>query len=245
MPGKSRAEPFRATQLSHSSLLYTDGDAPRTGKTLIVGIPGATDMFMMPLAGLLQSLDARAADVLVARSSVFKGQSGASPSFTAFAEAIRADVSRIGGYRSIVVLGTSLGGLPAVILGAMLGAERVVAAGPGTPYDQWWLDHGAFDPHEYLRTCDYRPAAMLLVSADCLPDLAHAREISDLVPCSTCCLVPGTQTIGHNSVAWLAKRGKLRGLLEDRLLGMGDAAHTANGRIDCRWIAPTLRFRQS
>lgn len=241
--GKKRAEQFVTTHLSPWIVLYSDEGVPRASKTLVVGITGSLDRFMMPLPALLQCFDARSTDLLVARSSIFKGQNGSQPpSFTNFADAVKTQVAGLGNYRSIVVLGTSLGGLPAVIMGTMLGAEHVVAAGPGSPYYAWWQDFVDFDPHEYLLACDYRPTATLIVSEDCVPDVAHAREISDLVPCETCCLVPGTHKIGHDSLAALASFGDLRPFLEERLFGRELAAPRA-WKINRRWLHPLLRYR--
>lgn len=98
-------------------------------RELVIGFAGATANFFQPSPVVLQHLDEERHDLLLLRDmrqmGYREGIAGLE-SFTAVLEAARAIASR---YQSLVVLGGSMGGAPAIFAGIRLGARRTVSLG--------------------------------------------------------------------------------------------------------------------
>jgi len=119
---------FRRTTDDEDWTLY-EGEGPPERSELIVGITGAVGKLFQPPAVVLQQLDEREHHLLIVRDSdrYVYGRSGRSvESMERLSDDLRSVAS---GYRSVVTLGSSMGGAPALILGVRIGARRAVSMG--------------------------------------------------------------------------------------------------------------------
>jgi hypothetical protein len=151
--GKREAEPFGRRDLRKSVTLYTDGNNS-ADKTLVVTLPGANFRIMMPIATLLQNVDATKADVLFirdgTRSGYLKGLEGLAPAI----EEVGPELSRIidlSAYKRVVGLGVSAGGLPILLVGIQMDFDAVLMCGAGSPMHPRWQGRGRPSPAETLR----------------------------------------------------------------------------------------------
>jgi len=117
-------------------------------------------------------------------------------------------------------MGTSGGGLPAILAGLRLGADAVLAAGPNSPADERWteLSDGQGGAELFRRFAGAQarvPDIHLVYGAFAKKDKESARAIASCVPVKSVTKVPET---GHAVLFPLVERGKFRKLLRRTVL---------------------------
>jgi hypothetical protein len=147
-------KPFIRTRLDREWTSFCGPGEPGN-KELLVGFAGAMRMMFLPPAAILQRLDPASHDLLIVRDgarNAFAGGAAGSQSFDELLELIRAASAP---YRSVLVIGASQGGRPALEAGLALGARRAISlcgaptagvaatkAEPTSPTELWSI-HGA------------------------------------------------------------------------------------------------------
>lgn len=164
-------EPYRRHALGDSVILYSGPeDAPKR-KTLLIAFAGAAMRLMVPVGVVLQHLPASQYDVVLLRDQRRAHYERGIPGY---AETLLALMRRLGAdlgaqrYRRVVTLGTSMGGLPALRGGILLGADLAISLG-GRPI--WHVDRlinperVAVPAFDVLCPCGPAGAELLLVYA--------------------------------------------------------------------------------
>ncbi len=220
--GKEDAEPFLRRDLRQSMTLYTDGGSP-SEKTLIVAVPGANNRLMMPIATLLQALDARTADLVVIRdpshTAFFKGLEGFAETRDALIDALPGYLN-FGSYRRVASLGVSAGGLPALLIAIRLGLQSALVCGGDTPLDPRQHDIGGPAAAAALAKAAEQESVggiTIAYGAQHEADRLAARELADFLGIEPLAITNAKGNVLHNLLYALAEEGGLPGFLAERL----------------------------
>lgn len=185
---KNIIEPFKAKPLSPNKFFYSDFQTSSNQKTLLVAVTGNVNRIMLPLHTFLQALPAKNVDVLVYRSrNIFTSSTDnalENIGFHHWMSDVEREVLSRDVYRHYSIVGSSVGGLPAVLAGLKLNFGHILGLGVGTPYDLWWSDVGELDPVAYLesKSSETSSKITLALGAQSHIDMVHAQEIANLIP---------------------------------------------------------------
>lgn len=183
---------------------------------LLVCFAGRTQRFMAPVSVFLQMIDDRASDLLLLfdrqKRHFNDGVDGFGNSLPALAHRISAFADQRN-YRSIVTVGWSMGGLPALRAGRLMGATRAISIGGRLV---WHVERlktrtglEAFDP---LCSCIRgETPCFLLYGGGHAADARDARIVLGMVPRSKCLEVASEK---HNAVHQYFEAGSLPRLYE-------------------------------
>lgn len=142
-PGKAEMEPFVRERLARDIARFGMGGG-RDALALVVIFTGAGQRPMMPTPLFAQHFDATRNDLVVLRDPNRKrfreGLFGAGNDLRELVETLRT-LAATGSYERLYTIGTSSGGLPALIAGLALGAQAAVSVG-GAAYDG--TDHSSY-----------------------------------------------------------------------------------------------------
>ena len=221
--GDKIAEPYRRKRMSKYVSLYSAGGD--TGqKCLAICFAGAGQRIMMPVGVFLQQLPADRYDVVVLRdvnrNGYRTGIPGVATSLEELVDRVGASQRRL--YRSVVSLGVSAGGLPAIWAALQLGLDKGVSVGGNHPFDerwQLWGEAGIKQPFsQFLARLKAVPDLLLVHGADEARDIAAARALSELLPTRTVAVErhDGVRS-GHNALYALLQRGTLAPFLEQAI----------------------------
>ena len=223
LSGKPQPEPYVRTRLAREMAIYR-GPGARENKTLLILFAGNAQRVMLPLPVFIQHLDARQTDVVLLRdpqraayrqglwrfASTLDGLADALPVWTHAEE-----------YRAVEVLGTSGGGLPAVMVALQLGAAAVVSVGGNGPDDARWTRHGSIPPRERLQQLRAGPGKAVKITlafgAQSPRDETAARELAALVGADCLPVSDADRPVGHGALFPLAQRGRLVEFLDTAL----------------------------
>lgn len=212
--GKPRVEPFLRKDIRKSVTLFHSGDRPH-GRSLLIALAGANHRFMMPVATLLQNLPAADLDVLVirdgTRSGYTAGLEGLAPSIEELGAALP-KVFDVSGYRRLLGLGVSAGGLPIIFLAMQMDFESVLACGPSGPSREKWQRPGFPSPVDTLLAAAREGKAnriTIAYGAQSEKDRVSAEEIAGYVAINPVeVAIPG-RDVRHNVLHPLHLIGKL------------------------------------
>jgi hypothetical protein len=210
---------YRRNAISANIDLYSDPDAPPSGKRLIIGFCGTAQRLLMPVASMLQLLPGQECDLVVLRDPTLRhfmaGVASYADSFSGLLKSLAADLS-VHEYRRLYCYGTCMGGFAALRAGLLLRAQRSISVSGVFPWHVRRLleepdkELPAFDP-----LCDcYRGYASPLVCAYSMSherDREHAARLSRIIPAEHLA-APGMSA--HNLVEKLAQRNALRMFFE-------------------------------
>ena len=161
---------FKRVAKSEDAMFYSDGAAPE-GKALLLCFGGLIGRFGVPIAVILQSLDAARFDLALLRDPKrSRFRLGAGDFATCFVDLIH-NVDRVFSpwrYQRVISIGNSMGGNPAVQYAQLAGAERAVAVGARVSSDPLRLLHRQPVPCAFDPVCDcmrHRPLRGLWVYA--------------------------------------------------------------------------------
>ncbi|MGH8799994.1 MAG: hypothetical protein ACREX7_07110 [Casimicrobiaceae bacterium] len=220
--------------------MYTAETEPRSKKTLIIGFAGHFHRLMLPMPVLLDCFDPAVYDVLVLRdfnrAFFARGIDGLGGDFVGAISNLRERFDP-GSYRNAIALGTSSGGLPAVLGAVMLGLRRGVAVGGiDFPALTARLRNQGISEAVYARLLACRPQPfpdlILAYGADYAIDVASNRGLHGRVP-SRLHAIEGCAI--HGVLAWLVARGSLPAFLEtvlDQSLETGNPTSPPRGAMD-------------
>jgi hypothetical protein len=214
--------PFVRRRLRCAVSLYADGASPR-GKTLLICFSGNAYRLMMPTPLFLQHIDPRLVDVAYLRTDRHHGyRNGIRGVGESLESAIDGLVHLLDlrAYGRVAAVGTSGGGLPAILAGLRLGADAVLAAGPNSPEDRRWatLSNREGAASLFRRFASHRrraPAIHLVHGADNRRDEESAKLIASCVSVQSITAVPGAD---HGCLYELVQRRQFGPLLKSTVL---------------------------
>lgn len=120
---KPLPEPFELDTADRWRSHYTSA-GQRASKELVIGFTGAVENLFHPAAVVLQQLDAARHELILIRDPGRESYRSGAGEFGTFEELVEALRTVAAGYRSVVTIGTSMGGHPALRAGLSLGARR-------------------------------------------------------------------------------------------------------------------------
>jgi hypothetical protein len=213
---------FRRRRLRYAVSLYEDGGS-RHGKTLLICFSGNAYRLMMPTPLFLQHIDARLATVAYLRTDRHHGYRngirGVGDSLESAIDRLP-DLLDMRAYKRVAVVGTSGGGLPAILAGLRLGADAVLAAGPNSPEDRRWATlskgEGAASLFRGFASGSGRnPAIHLVHGANNKKDEESAKLIASFVAVQSITAVAGAD---HGCLYELVQRRQFEPLLKSTVL---------------------------
>ncbi len=220
---KVRSVEFERTELSKGVSLYSTNGGSRNQKTLVIGFAGLHHRLMAPTSYLLDCLNPTLYDVIVlrdfsARTFAF-GIPGLGGDFFEVLSGLRALVEPRA-YRNALSLGTSGGGLPAVMTAILLGLNRGISVCGEDPasFAARVKSQGG-DDARYLALLASRPQPfpelVLVCGEKKMSDAATAAKLHNLVPSE---LWKVRNCAQHGIFKWYISRGTLPAFLA-RILG--------------------------
>jgi hypothetical protein len=193
---------------------YTSDVGSPEQKTLIIGFAGYFDRLMLQTPVFLDCLNPAIYDVIVlhdhSRRSFCKGIPGLGGDFFEALSNLRKRVDP-SAYRNSVALGTSSGGLPAVLAAILLKLDRGISVG-GSDFPQFAAKLRSCgmseEPYEALLASrpDPFPTLLLVYSGGFAIDAVAANTLHLRVP-SRLCEVRNCEE--HTVLAWKLARGRL------------------------------------
>jgi hypothetical protein len=220
---KAEPEGFTRLRLSRDVRLYSNPGASGP-KRLLILFSSLALRPMMPVHVFLQHVDARTTDVMFLRDSERDAfRSGLFGLGTTLHDVIDrlprlVDLSR---YQSVSTMGTSGGGVPALVAGLSLGARAAISAGGLHPVGNYGTfgDRPLEKALEDLRqVAGSRTHVFLITGAKAVVDGVAAEATAALLG-ATRLTISGTDDagVGHNSLFALAQQGRLARVLEAML----------------------------
>ena len=183
--------------------LYRGGDDDRQSRTLIVGFAGNYMRLMLPTWNILVNLDHRLYDLLLLGDPTHRhfaaGAPGLGGDLPALAQSLTVHAE---GYGRTVALGTSAGGLAAIVVAGLNGWDGAVAVGADRPSAHPEIE-------AILRKSDLGVGRTRLCYGAGQPrDSAAAREIAAILGDVVLEPYPGFRQ--HNLLLHLMRRRRLR-----------------------------------
>ena len=220
---------------------YTASASPTAEKTLIIGFSGIHHRLMMPTAWLLDCLNPRLYDVVVlrdfSRRSFALGLPGLGNDLLAALSGLRKYCDPRG-YKKTVSLGTSAGGVPAIIAAIALDLDRGIALCPS--HHLWYAEYVkalGVNEQSYAAVLASRPRPfpdLILVSgADKKDDLAAAVALHAVVPSRLWKLRNCAQ---HGVLKWQMERGTLRAFLARILDQSLESSDPQGAPLRAQWV---------
>jgi hypothetical protein len=217
------AEPYvRQRRGPYASFYSTGGDT--ASKCLAICFAGAGQRMMMPVAVFLQHLPASRYDVVVLRDVARNGYRTGIPGIGATLEEVvdRVGMAQRSYYESVVSLGVSAGGLPAIWAYLQLELDKGIAVGANHPSDprwQMWGGDGVAPPFQrYLARFTKTPDMLFVHGADEAHDREAAAAFAGILPSRTLAVVGNAgKPSGHNALYTLLLRSQLEPFLERAL----------------------------
>lgn len=227
-------QPFKRLRIARDLMLYSGGGG-REGKTLLICFTGNSRRLMMPTSLLLQSLPADRVDVALlrdpSREAYRDGLTGLGGSlgelFVSLAERLRVDR-----YARSAALGTSAGGLPAVLAGLGMELNAAMSVGGNGVDDPRWRRVNPRALIEIYRARARSETAVHLVHGGDYPvDTARAANVASILPARLWPITSDTTRVGHNALYPLLERGELSHFLDATLVS-GDMGQPECG-VSC------------
>lgn len=200
---------FTRRPLAANAIFYSANSGARR---LIVCFAGGVHRVMLPISGMLQFLDEDLADVLLLFDPELRQYNSGVPGYAESAVALTrriAELAEAGRYDSVITYGTSMGGLPALRIGRLLGASRAVSINGRFPWPVQRLAGGAqVNPFDALCACVRSSTrCVALYSGLVRGDVASVQQLSYILPS---CRRIETPFADHNLVFEIYKAGCIR-----------------------------------
>ena len=242
MPVKAaRPVEFQRHEHARGVTHYTASAFPDAEKTLIIGFSGIHHRLMMPTAWLLDCLNPRLYDVLVLRDFSRRSFAAGLPRLgNDLLEALSGLRKHCDprAYRKAASLGTSAGGVPAIIAAIALGLDRGIALCPS--HYLWYAQHVkalGLDERSHAAVLASRkrpfPQLVLVTGAEKKDDLVAAEALHAIVPSRLWKLRNCAQ---HGVLKWQVQRGTLRPFLAKLLDQSLEASDPQGAPLTAQWV---------
>lgn len=193
--------------LSENMDLFTADPSLAPDKTLIVGFTGNVNRLMMPIYRFLLHLDPASSDLLLLRdpnrAHYARGIPGTSGDIGTLSDWLRKHVEEKG-YRRVISIGTSAGGLASLCAGLANGWDKAISIGGDAPSTHPELGQFLADASR----SNHSTRVMLFYGALNERDRAGAQDISRLLP--TAARVGDDSLATHNFLNNAYRQGKLK-----------------------------------
>lgn len=210
-------EPFTCQVLGNDVKFFSNGANP-SGKTLLIGMAGQLQRLMLPIAVFLQALPAARADLLLLQDSQRDGfRTGVVGVANNFEDllSILPRVFKFDQYRRRCMIGTSGGGLPAILAGLAFGADVAMSVGGNSPRDFRWSGQQAPIARSLLARASRQTTRLVAVyGVNSEKDRLAAVELSELVPAKLIGVSSPTGMVKHNALYPLAQHGQLANFVQ-------------------------------
>ena len=168
---------------------------------------------MMPMPVFLQHFDSSRVDVAFVkdpkRKGFRKGIDGIAPNLDILIDELK-NLLKTDEYQRVVTIGTSGGGLPAILTAVKLGLDTGMSVGPDAPI---WLTNGSKMAGElllsYARQASTEPRLFLVYGNDNPKDKAKAEALAAVVSAQLIPVSDPSEPVGHNALYPLVEQGKL------------------------------------
>jgi hypothetical protein len=154
------------------------------------------------------------------RNSYRLGIGGVADSLELSIDKLKA-ILRIEDYRSAVSIGTSGGGIPAMMSALRLNLDAALSVGGNHPDDPRWVPADGKGLRDiFRRDADAaigKPAIFLAFSSDCIKDKEAAVAFASVVPARLIAISVPNGSVEHNALYPVARSGGLAGLLESTI----------------------------
>lgn len=225
LAGKAVPEKYARRRLKRDVFLFSDPGAKGIKRLLIVFAGGAMRP-MMPLHAFLQHLDAAKTDVLFLRDPKRDGFRGGLFGVGGSLEEVVARLPELLEQRSfdaLSTLGTSAGGVPALLAGLALGARSVLSVGGSRP-DRW--EFGGRPVAESLASLRHgtgrNSKIFLMLGAQSPEDQFAAEATASILGATILAVSDRDSPVRHGALFPLAQQGRLALVLEALLLASVD-----------------------
>ena len=217
--GKAAPEPFIRRRLRQVAL-FSAGEN-RSGKILAICFAGNAQRMMMPMPVFLQHLDSSRVDVAFVkdpkRKGFRKGIDGIAPNLDILIKELKS-LLKTEEYLKVVTIGTSGGGLPAILTAVKLGLDAGMSVGGRGPDAPIWLTNDSKMAGEllisYAKQSSAEPRLFLVYGNDKPKDKAKAEALADVVNAQLIPVSDPSGPVGHNALYPLVNQGKLTKFLE-------------------------------
>lgn len=220
--GPRLTDDYSRLRICRGLYLYSRDGNP-TDRTLIIGFSGVGHRLMLPTPVILRSLPADQVDVALVRTERASGYGAGIPGLgPSLLDSIAKLPELLGTerYAATAVLGTSAGGIPALVAARLLDAKSALAIGAQSLLARPWSDSPESTEIRRvlsapLRVNDHWPHVFVMHSAGMRTDSDAARELVALIPGALPVAVAGSD---HNCLLALLEHGRLRDELTRLLL---------------------------
>ena len=219
LAGKPLPEGFVRRRLFRDVFVFSKPEA-RAPKRLLIVFAGGAMRPMMPLHVFLQHLDAETTDVLFlrdpARDGFRGGLRGLGTTIDAMVDKLP-DLIDLARYDGFATLGTSAGGMPALLAGLTLGARSILSVGGNHPSDDRWTFRGLSlsESLPELRTTSGRCSRIVLIwGAQSPEDQLAAEATAALVGAVLVPVSDKHSPVRHGALFPLVQQQRLIVLLE-------------------------------
>jgi len=210
-------QPFICKTLGPNVKFYTD-DGDRRSKSLLVGFTGQVHRLLVPVAAFLQAVPAQRADVLILQDPHKDGFRRGIPQLAESFQGLFAALPRIfefHAYERSCTIGTSGGGLPAVLGGIAMGANIAMSVGGNSPRDPRWNNPQGPSAQAILSKGPSGATEVISVfGADHEKDRLAARELSQFVRVRMVEISDPRGKVGHNAILPIVQQGQLAEFLQ-------------------------------
>jgi hypothetical protein len=126
---KREPEPFVRTMNGAAWSHFSAPGGESTSRELVIGFAGGAENLFQPAAVVLQQLTAAKHDLLLLRDPAQDGYRSGTGDHATFEELLSAVGDLARSYRSSLTIGTSMGGMPAIVAGIRLRSRRAISLG--------------------------------------------------------------------------------------------------------------------
>ena len=215
-------ETYQRLAVANDIALYRDPAVPVSGKCLLLLFPGRARVGI-PLVSFVQFVPASRFDIVFLRDrSLLSFEAG----IAGFARTLPELVARLGrdldvtSYRRTATLGASLGGLPALRAGILLGSERAIAMGGRFNWHVGRLLKGGRTIPAFDLLCDCGPRGRTrLIAAYATGHEQDRQDVARLELTHRIERKPIENADVHNITHFLVREGRYRAFLSEILDG--------------------------
>ncbi|MEH6601533.1 hypothetical protein [Pseudoalteromonas sp.] len=213
--GKKHQEPFIRRRVKKNIQMFSHFGLKKE-KTLIIAFAGNANRLMMPIPVFLQHISADKYDILLLNDPSKNGYRNGLPSVSDDFESLMVEINSLidkSEYKSVISLGTSAGGLPAIWTALYLQVDKGISIGGSGPSHPAWqqVRNNASEDLTNLFNQSSTSNILYICGNDFERDVSSSRELSNIIQIQTLtvCGTTKNMNIGHNPLMPILKKSML------------------------------------